>query len=64
MSQRGMMRKLVRHLGENEMVVVRAYAQAERLGQVSRSSNRYGLTPEEYARALWRDGQRKGWIAG
>jgi hypothetical protein len=59
-----MMRELVRKLGEISDLVVRAYAEAERLGRVKRSSNRHNLTPEEYAQALWRDGQRKGWIAG
>jgi hypothetical protein len=62
MSQRGMMRKLVRDFGEDEEMVVGAYAEAELQGRVNRSSNLHDLTPEEYARALWRDGQRKGWI--
>lgn len=62
MSQRTMMRRLVRQFGEDEDAICRAYAEAERIGLVRRSSNVYGLSPEQYARALRRDGQRKGWI--
>jgi hypothetical protein len=52
MTQRRMMRELVRKLGEISELVVRAYAEAERMGRVNRSSNLHGLTPEEYGQAL------------
>jgi hypothetical protein len=38
------------------------YALAESRGEVPRQSNEHDLTPEEYAHALWRDGERKGWF--
>lgn len=57
-----MMRDLVARFGRNEDVVCRAYAAAESRGDVPRQSNKYGLTPEQYARALWRDGARRGWF--
>jgi hypothetical protein len=62
MTQRDMMRRLIANLGRVEDTVCKAYAAAERRGEVPRNRNKYGLTPEEYARALWRDGDRKGWF--
>ena len=58
------MRDLVGRFGADEERVVRAYAEAEQRGEVERSRNTYHLTAEQYARALWRDAVRKGWIAG
>lgn len=60
--QRDMMRRLVVKCGRSEEAVCREYASAEIRGEVSRKKNGSGLTPEEYARALWRDGERKGWL--
>ena len=62
MTQRDFMRDLVRRLGRNEEAVVRAYAQAEVRGEVRRESNEHGWDAETYARALWRDGVKKGWL--
>ena len=62
MTQRGLMRLLVSQRGREEETVSRAYAAAEQRGEVARRRNRYGLTPLEYARALYRDGLRKGWF--
>ncbi len=62
MSQRDMMRNLIARYGHNENKVCAAYAAAESRGDVPRYSNKYGLTPEQYARRLWRDGELKGWF--
>jgi hypothetical protein len=53
---------LINRYGMNEERVVREYADAEARGEVDRKSNSRGYTAEQYARALWRDGVRKGWI--
>ena len=60
--QRHMMRRLYReHRGDKDRAV-REYARAERAGKVQRKQDKNGQTPEEYAKALFRDGERKGWI--
>ena len=61
-SQRDVLRSLVERFGLDEERVVAEYAAAERRGEVERKSNEYGTTPETYARALWSDAVRKGWI--
>ena len=61
-SQRDALRRLVERFGMNEERVIKEYAAAERRGEVKRSSNKYALSPEDYARALWRDAVRKGWL--
>jgi hypothetical protein len=61
-TQRDVMRQLYRQHRGNEEQVVRAYAAAEERGEIRRSSNRHGLDAEAYARALWADGLRKGWL--
>jgi hypothetical protein len=43
-------------------VVCREYANAEQRGQVERKSERYAIDSEGYPRALYRDGERKGWF--
>ncbi len=62
MNQRDMMRHLIAKYGQNEEKVCREYALAESRGEVPRQSNEHDLTPEEYAHALWKDGERKGWF--
>jgi hypothetical protein len=62
LSQRDYMRRLIEKLGRNKRVVCRAYAAGERNGEVNRSSNDYSLTAEQYAEALWADGEHKGWL--
>lgn len=52
-----------RHRGDEERVI-REYAAAEERGEVTRRSNKHGLSAEQYARALLADGQRKGWLSG
>ncbi len=61
-SQRDYMRRLVKHLGRNKQSVCRAYAQGEIKGEVGRDNNASGLSAEQYAEALWADGERKGWL--
>lgn len=63
-SQRDFMRELVERFGADEERVVREYAEAERRGEVGRKRNSHGYTPEQYARALWNDAVKKGWISG
>lgn len=57
-----MMRRLVTRFGRDEDKVVEEYAAAEQRGEVERKSNDYATPPEHYARALWNDGVRKGWL--
>lgn len=62
MYQRDKMRQIYRlHHGDMEQCVT-DYAAAERRGEVARNSNEHGLNAAEYARALFNDGVRKGWI--
>lgn len=58
------MRELVKRFGMNEERVVREYAEAEQRGEVDRKSNTHQYTAEQYARALWNDALKKGWISG
>jgi hypothetical protein len=62
MRQRDMMRELVAKFGAREDVVVREYAKAEKAGLVPRTRNAHSRSPENYARALWRDAMKKGWL--
>ena len=62
MTQRDMMRTQVKTHAPDWGRVCSDYAQAEQRGEVDRQSNSYGLTGEEYAWRLLRDGQRKGWL--
>ena len=63
-SQRDMMRTLYQKYGQDEATIVREYASAEKRGEVARKSNTHDYDTLQYARALWRDGIRKGWIYG
>lgn len=63
LSQRDYMRELVRRFGHDEERVVREYAAAEQRGEVQRKSNSHRITAEQYARALWNDAVKKGWIS-
>jgi hypothetical protein len=64
MTQRDMVRKLLLKHGYSERAICKAYADAERAGLVQRMRNAAGFTPEGYARAVWRDGHKRGspWI--
>lgn len=41
---------------------VEAYAKAELAGEVPRKSNKHNISAHRYARSLYRDGIRKGWL--
>jgi hypothetical protein len=60
--QRHLMRLLYRHYDGVQEQVISAYADAERQGRVRRKRNLNHLSPEDYARILWKDGLRWGWI--
>lgn len=60
--QREVMRRLYQVHRGNEEQVVRAYVTAEHRGDVQRASNVNGMDAESYARALFDDGRRKGWL--
>ena len=61
-SQRALMRELVARCGGDMERVIQEYAAAERRGEVERKQNASGLTAEGYARALYADGVKKGWL--
>lgn len=61
-SQRALMRELMARYGGDMELVIQEYAAAERRGEVERKQNASGLTPEGYARALYADGVKKGWL--
>ena len=61
-SQRDVMRRLYRETGGHDENTVAAYAEAERAGEVERKSDVHATSGEDYARALLRDGLRKGWL--
>ena len=61
-TQRDMMRLLVKRHGQHEDIVSAEYAKAEQRGDVPRNSNVRQIRPEEYARMLYADGVRKGWF--
>jgi len=62
MSQRDKMRELYREHRGDEARIVRAYAEAEERGEVTRDSDSFGLSALDYAARLFADGQKKGWI--
>lgn len=64
MNQRDKMRELFRQYGNNDEILIRKYAEAERRGEVLRKSNQSALAPEEYAYYLLADARKKGWIDG
>jgi hypothetical protein len=62
MTQRDYMRLLYRQHEGSEALIINAYADAEEKGVVHRKQNNGNLTPLQYAKALYQDGIRKGWI--
>jgi hypothetical protein len=61
-SQRDVMRAIYRIHGGDRERVLREYAAAERRGEVARKRNETNSSPEFYARALFSDGEAKGWL--
>jgi hypothetical protein len=61
-SQRDMMRRFYREQRGNPDQTIRAFADAERHGDVRRASNYYNIDVLTYARILFADGLRRGWL--
>jgi hypothetical protein len=61
-TQREKMRQLFHQCSHDEEKTVHAYALAERKGEVTRASNNYEMNDLDYARRLYADGIRKGWL--
>ena len=61
-AQRTMMQELWRRHRPDEQRTIHEYAAAERRGEVFRERNVHGIDAEEYARRLFVDGRRKGWL--
>jgi len=64
-SQRLMMRALYQTHVDEPMHTWRCmpfYAAAEKLGIVKREHNTGNISPEKYAKALYYDGEKKGWV--
>lgn len=60
--QRELIKQLAtKHKGDEKKVCA-AYAKAEREGTIKRARDEHDLSPEEYAKQLWRDAQRWGWL--
>lgn len=62
MTQRDKMRELFRRFGGDRTQVVRAYADAERRGEVERVRDSNDLRAEDYASRLFADGIQKRWL--
>lgn len=56
------MRDLWQRHARDTKAVVAAYAKAEAAGFVDRRRNTHGIDAMQYARALLRDGLRRGWL--
>ena len=61
-SQRDKMRELYSIHGCNDEAIISQYVVAERQGEVTRTSNKYNRSHEEYATRLLSDGKKKGWL--
>lgn len=61
-TQRDYIRRLFAQFRGDKDKVCSAYALAERDGVVSRNRNANAMSSENYALALWEDGNNKGWL--
>ncbi len=52
----------INNIKGEESRIIKEYAKSEELGIVVRKSNINGVSPKEYARALFEDGVAKGWM--
>ena len=57
-----MMCFLYRAHDRDQRAVCAAYAQYEIGMRANRPIKKFGLSPEAYAKALWRDGKARGWL--
>jgi hypothetical protein len=64
MKQFDKMRELFALYGDQEKILIQEYAWAEIHGEVTRKSNKNGVTAEHYASLLLKDARTKGWISG
>jgi len=62
MMQREYMRTLYRKYGNDKRRIVQEYAAAEIQGKVARYSNRGNRSGDQYAKELYRDGVKRGWL--
>ena len=62
-TQRDFMRSLIAKHRHDADRVCKEYALAEERGEVRRKSNKNNTTADEYARALYADGDRRGWFS-
>ena len=62
MKQRDKLREIAVKHGSDPDSIIKAYADAERRGEVLRKSNSHKTTPLQYAKALYNDALRKGWL--
>ena len=60
--QRDAMRELFHHFGDNKEKLLRGYTWLEGQGSVERKSNSHSLNALYYAKALYNDGKKKGWL--
>lgn len=61
-SEHEMMLRLLKQFGADKTKVCRAFAKAEREGLVLSHRRVDQKTPEEYAEAVWRDGEYRAWL--
>lgn len=59
--QRDKMRELCKLYPDQPDRIIKEYAVAEQSGEVVRLRNKSGLSPMEYAKALYLDKLKKGW---
>ena len=62
MTQRDIMRRFYRQHRGNPDQTIRAFLVAERYGDVRRASNYSNIDVLTYARVLFADGLRRGWL--
>jgi len=62
MMQREYMRLLYKKYGNNKSRIIQEYATAELEGKVVRFSNRGNRSGDQYAKELYREGVKRGWL--
>ena len=60
--QRDYMRQLFQKFNKDSSKIINAYAAGEKAGIVERKNNSHNLTSYEYAKKLFSEGSRRGWI--
>jgi len=62
-SQREVFKSLIKEYGWRKEIVVRKYAELESRGIVRRRKDGNNFSPLQYADALYRDAEKKGWAS-